>query len=75
MYQPPDCSLLVIYINQQRQDVQPGQRFHRLSGDTPGHGLGLASVQAIVQLHGAQLTFEDAAPGLRVRLTLPLLPT
>lgn len=52
-----------------------GQRFHRLSGDTPGHGLGLASVQAIVQLHGAQLTFEDAAPGLRVRLKLPLLPT
>lgn len=51
-----------------------GTRFHRLSDDTPGHGLGLASVKAIVQLHGADLHFENANPGLRVRVALPLLP-
>jgi signal transduction histidine kinase len=48
-----------------------GQRFFRLDERLPGTGLGLASVGAIAQLHGASLVFEDAAPGLRVRLTLP----
>lgn len=48
-----------------------GQRFFRLDERLPGTGLGLASVSAIVQLHGASLAFEDAAPGLRVRMKLP----
>lgn len=48
-----------------------GSRFHRLNAQAPGHGLGLASVRATVVLHGGQLHFEDAAPGLRVRLLLP----
>nr|WP_145545934.1 ATP-binding protein [Variovorax boronicumulans] len=48
-----------------------GQRFFRLDERLPGTGLGLASVRAIAQLHRADLRFEDAAPGLRVRLTLP----
>lgn len=48
-----------------------GQRFFRLDERLPGTGLGLASVGAIAQLHGASLTFEDAAPGLRARLKLP----
>ncbi|MGC4068808.1 MAG: HAMP domain-containing sensor histidine kinase [Polyangiaceae bacterium] len=48
-----------------------GQRFFRLDERLPGTGLGLASVRAIARLHRAGLAFEDAAPGLRVRLTLP----
>lgn len=49
-----------------------GTRFHRLSRDgTPGHGLGLASVQAVAALHGGLLRFEGAHPGLRAILELP----
>ncbi|WP_066269780.1 sensor histidine kinase [Hydrogenophaga palleronii] len=49
-----------------------GTRFHRLNrDDLPGHGLGLASVQAVAALHGARLRFEDAAPGLRASIELP----
>ena len=36
-----------------------------------GSGLGLALARQVAQLHGGQLHFEAAAPGLRVRLTLP----
>ena len=48
-------------------------RFHRLdaSRSTPGSGLGLALVRAVAELHGIAIALEDAAPGLRVRLTLP----
>lgn len=49
-----------------------GVRFHRLDRSTPGHGLGLASVQAVVALHGGRLQLEDAAPGLRVCIDLPV---
>ncbi len=49
-----------------------GTRFHRLQRDpTPGHGLGLASVQAVATLHGGRLRFESAAPGLRAVIELP----
>ncbi|QHE88218.1 HAMP domain-containing sensor histidine kinase [Hydrogenophaga sp. BPS33] len=49
-----------------------GARFHRLHhADAPGHGLGLASVQAVATLHGGRLRFEDAAPGLRAVIELP----
>lgn len=51
-----------------------GTRFHRLARAVPGHGLGLASVRAIVQLHGGTMAFGDARRGLRVQLTLPLAP-
>ncbi|WP_248298257.1 HAMP domain-containing sensor histidine kinase [Tabrizicola sp. YIM 78059] len=49
------------------------RRLYRLerSRTTPGHGLGLALVDAIAQVHGADLTLADDAPGLRVRLTFP----
>jgi signal transduction histidine kinase len=44
------------------------QRFYRGERDrlTPGSGLGLSIVQAIVRLHGFSLRLEDAHPGLRV---------
>lgn len=49
-----------------------GVRFHRLDRSTPGHGLGLASVQAVVALHGGKLQFADARPGLRACIDLPM---
>jgi signal transduction histidine kinase len=48
-----------------------GTRFHRVSRDTAGHGLGLASVQAVAALHGGRLRVEDAGPGLRLVIELP----
>ena len=43
------------------------QRFYRGERDrlTPGSGLGLSIVSAIVRLHGFALRLEDARPGLR----------
>lgn len=49
-----------------------GVRFHRLDRSTPGHGLGLSSVQAVVALHGGRLQFADARPGLRACIDLPM---
>lgn len=48
-----------------------GTRFHRVTPDVPGYGLGLASVRAVVSLHGGHITFSNARPGLRVEITLP----
>ena len=49
------------------------RRLYRLdrSRSTPGHGLGLALVASIAELHGARIRAEDAGPGLRMRLVLP----
>lgn len=46
------------------------QRFWRGddSRSTPGSGLGLSLVEAVAALHDAEVTLEDAGPGLRVRL-------
>src|SRR5690606_27757013 len=38
------------------------------SRSTPRAGLGLSIVNAVIRLHGARLSREDAAPGLRVRI-------
>jgi two-component system OmpR family sensor kinase len=47
-------------------------RFYRLpDAPTGGSGLGLAIVAEIAQSHDASLALEDAAPGLRVRVTFP----
>ncbi len=50
------------------------RRFYRAdnSRSTPGSGLGLSLVQAVVQLHGARIELKDNHPGLRVRMLLPL---
>lgn len=44
------------------------RRFYRVSSSrsSSGHGLGLALVAAIAELHHATLVFSDAAPGLAV---------
>jgi len=51
------------------------RRFYRLdhSRTTPGSGLGLSLVAAVVELHGAALRLDDARPGLRVSVTLGLV--
>lgn len=49
-------------------------RFYRAedSRHTPGSGLGLALVKAVVQVHDGRVALEDNEPGLRVRIDLPL---
>ena len=49
------------------------RRFYRgaETAGIPGSGLGLSLVAAIAHLHRAELTLEDGAPGLIVRLALP----
>lgn len=53
------------------------QRFYRLerSRTTPGSGLGLALVAAICEMHGIELSVEDAGPGalFRMRFSSPEL--
>jgi len=51
------------------------KRFYRLerSRSTPGNGLGLSLVAAVVRLHGAQVALSDNRPGLKVELHFPLL--
>lgn len=55
-----------------------GERFFRAdtSRNTPGSGLGLSLVRAVVALHGGDVVLEDTErgrepPGLTVRLRLP----
>lgn len=48
------------------------RRLYRLerSRTTPGNGLGLSLVAAIVDIHGGTLTLDDNGPGLRVVISL-----
>jgi len=48
-----------------------GTRFFRLDRSTAGHGLGLASVVAMVSLHSGRISFDSAMPGLKVLLEFP----
>jgi signal transduction histidine kinase len=50
------------------------QRFVRLeqSRTTPGNGLGLSLVTAVMTLHDGTLELGDNAPGLKVIVRLPL---
>lgn len=47
------------------------KRFVRLENErnSPGNGLGLSLVQAVVRIHGATLGLEDNFPGLKTTLT------
>ena len=47
------------------------RRFHRLeqSRTTPGNGLGLTIVSAIVELHGGTIRLADNCPGLKVTIS------
>jgi signal transduction histidine kinase len=49
------------------------ERFVRLdpARSSPGHGLGLSMVAAIVAAHGGALSIRPADPGLVVRISLP----
>jgi signal transduction histidine kinase len=49
------------------------RRFFRAddSRSTPGSGLGLSMVEAVVALHGGSIALDDNRPGLRVRVRLP----
>ena len=49
-------------------------RFHRLDTHrgSEGNGLGLPLARAIVLRHGGQVSLHDNAPGLRVRIDLPM---
>lgn len=49
-------------------------RFFRARSDRSGYGLGLASVHAIVQLHGGRLAFTNLPRGLQARIWLPQMP-
>jgi len=48
------------------------ERFVRLENErnSPGNGLGLSLVQAVIRLHSASLVLEDNNPGLRAIITL-----
>lgn len=50
------------------------RRFYRLdqSRGSPGNGLGLSLVSAVVALHRGTIRLQDNAPGLRVIIRLPL---
>lgn len=52
------------------------ERFVRLENErnTPGNGLGLSLVQAVVRLHSAHLTLEDNKPGLKVTINFVKKP-
>ncbi|UOM34254.1 HAMP domain-containing sensor histidine kinase [Acuticoccus sp. I52.16.1] len=58
----------------ERDRARLTDRFVRMDAarSKPGAGLGLSMVKAIVGHHGGTLTLDDAAPGLAVRIALPL---
>jgi signal transduction histidine kinase len=49
------------------------RRLYRLerSRTSPGTGLGLSLVRAIADIHEAQVTLEDADPGLLAKVMFP----
>ena len=50
------------------------RRFYRVDGSRaePGSGLGLSLVRAVVDLHGARLSFTNRSPGLLVAVNFPV---
>ncbi len=70
---------VVITVTDEGAGIAPGDRGRMLqrfvrgdnSRSTPGSGLGLSLVAAVVHAHRGEIELADAAPGLVVRLTLP----
>ncbi|MGE8590205.1 MAG: sensor histidine kinase, partial [Alcaligenes sp.] len=48
-----------------------GRHFFRADERYSGHGLGLSSVLATIRLHGGEILWENAQPGLRVHVFFP----
>ena len=59
-----------IPAGQRQRVLEPFVRLDA-SRTTDGTGLGLALVAAVARRHGARLTLEDAAPGLRATVAFP----
>lgn len=59
-----------ISANRRRQLLDPFERGDE-SRNSPGSGLGLSIVRAIVELHGGQIELQDNDPGLAVLIQLP----
>jgi signal transduction histidine kinase len=61
------------WVEEQREEAL--RRFGRLDPSRTGFGagLGLSLVSAVARLHGGTIELGDAAPGLKVRLSLPLV--
>lgn len=84
----PEGGILALSVGDSGPGIDEGdrqrvlQRFVRLTQSRgaegaesrAGSGLGLSLVKAVADLHGATLTLEDNAPGLRVVLRFPLAP-
>jgi len=51
-----------------------GRHFYRVDRNRPGYGLGVASVMAIVQLHGGRMEYRTATPGLIVQMIFKSQP-
>ena len=78
---------VLVTVTDDGQGIPPGhaeQAFERFTtlddararadGDVSGAGLGLAIVRATANAHGGRAWLEDAGPGLRAMVRLPLVP-
>ncbi|HEY2522428.1 MAG TPA: HAMP domain-containing sensor histidine kinase [Streptosporangiaceae bacterium] len=78
---------VLVTVTDDGQGIPPGraelafERFTTLDdararpdGDVSGAGLGLAIVRATANAHGGRAWLEDAGPGLRATVRLPLVP-
>ncbi|HEY0316093.1 MAG TPA: ATP-binding protein, partial [Sphingomonas sp.] len=61
----------------EEQRAEALRRFGRLdpARSAGGAGLGLALAAAVARLHGGTITLGDNAPGLSVKIALPVEPS
>jgi signal transduction histidine kinase len=59
----------------EEQRTKALKRFGRLDAarTTPGSGLGLSLAATLARMHGGDLLLEDNAPGLKVRVRMPVV--